>query len=152
MIRAVFLFLLIFLVGFRQPAETWYFAQMIDSGEIVAFTMDGDIRETSVSGDWQYAMRIDPETVLLAVAPEGERTTLYRMSPDGGTKIAAPESDGDFRQPLAFSNPYLVLRQHTTVLPTPTLLVNTATAQAALLTGNLPPSPASRRTGRGCAT
>ncbi len=137
MIRAAILtlFALMFL---GQPAETWYFAQMIDSGEIVAFTMDGTVRPTSVKGDWQYGLRVDAETVLLAIAPEGEATSLYRVTPDGADRIATPESDGDFREPLAFAKPYVVLRQNTTVLPTPTLLVDSSSAQAALLTGTLP--------------
>lgn len=137
MIRAAILTVLA-LVFLGQPAETWYYAQMIDSGEIVAFTMDGTVRPTTVKGDWQYGLRVDAETVLLAIAPEGEATSLYRVTPDGADRIATPESDGDFRQPLAFAKPYVVLRQNTTVLPTPTLLVDTSTGQAALLTGTLP--------------
>lgn len=137
MIRAVILFLLAF-ARLEQPAETWYFAQMIDSGEVVAFTMDGTVHPASIYGDWQFGLRLDASTVLLAIALEGGDTGLYRVTPDGAAEIELPGSVEDFRQPLAFANPYVVLRQVTSPLPAPTLLINAATAQAELLTGALP--------------
>lgn len=137
MIRAVLLLLFAF-VRASQATETWYFAQMIDTDEIVAFTMDGTVRPASVNGDWQYALRVDAETALIAIAPEGEATSLYRVTPDGATRIDVPESADAFRQPLAFSNPYLVLRQNSSPLPTTALLINVDTALAQPLTGQLP--------------
>jgi hypothetical protein len=137
MLLAVILFLLAF-TGVAQPSETWYFAQMIDDGEIVAFTIDGDVHPLGINGDWQFALRADAETVLLAVAPEDSDTKLYRVRPDGAVEIDIPGSVEDFRQPLAFSDPYLVLRQSSSPLPTTALLINVDSAQAQPLTGQLP--------------
>lgn len=142
MIRAAFLLLLSFTFclgnAAAQPGETWYFAQMIDSGEIVAFTVDGDVRPLSISGDWQFALRVDDVTVLLAVAPASGDTGLYRVTPDGAAEIEVPGTVEDFRQPLAFAYPYLVLRQNSSPLPTTALVVNVETVQAETLTGKLP--------------
>ncbi len=125
--------------SFAAPATTWYFAQKIDTKQITAFTADGDVRPLPVSGDWQYALRVDAETVLLGIADQNNTTHLYRVTPDDAVQIALPASAEALRQPLAFAAPYVVLRENSAPVATPAYLINVETAQAVALTGNLLP-------------
>ena len=133
--------LLLTAFSFAAPATppTWYFAQKIDTGQITAFTADGDVRPLPVSGDWQYAMRVDAQTVLLGISDQHDAIHLYRVTPEDAVQIALPVSAEALRQPLAFAAPYVVLRENSAPVARPAYLINVETAQAVALTGNLMP-------------
>src|SRR5664279_1414798 len=134
MIRAIISLLLAFLqaafVPLAQPAATWYFARITDTNELAAFTVAGTVHLLQVRGEPQFGLRIDAQAALFTLADENDVAHLYHVSPDQAVEIALPGNAEDFRQALAFSSGYMVLRQSTTVLPAPALLINLATNQA----------------------
>ncbi len=134
-----FLLAILLLAFSGETSQTWYFAQLTDSGEIAAISASGTVNRLQARGDLQYGVRLDGQTALFLLVQDGE-SHWYRVTPEQAVEIPMPGNGDALRQALAASGDHVVLRDRSTALPSPAVLVDAAAAQALPLTGRLLPA------------
>ncbi len=124
-------------LAFSSPTQTWYFGQLTDSKQVIAFTSNGDVHQLNISGDAQFGVRVDETTALFLLTDSSDKAHLYHVTPDYAAEITVPGDPDQLRKALAASASYVVLRQNV-ILPSQAFLIDLTTDQAIPLTGQLP--------------
>jgi hypothetical protein len=111
MLLNLFYALLFLLQGvFGMEADAWFYAQDLDTNEVVAYNLAG---ETSSLGtnfgnlDGGTHIRIDAQTVFAGFIDEQRRTQYYLLTPEGSAPVGTPVDE--LIIPADYHYPYLAM-------------------------------------------